>query len=75
MNITKSLDAKGFACPMPLVKTKKAMDTLATGDVLEVFVTDKGALNDFAAWAQAGGHNILEQKEEGDVITFYIEKA
>lgn len=51
------------------------MDTLATGDVLEVFVTDKGALNDFAAWAQAGGHSILEQQQDGDVITFYIEKA
>ncbi len=75
MNITKTVDAKGFACPMPIVKTKKAIDTIQSGEVLEVFVTDKGALNDFAAWAKAGGHTILEQKEEAGVLTFYILKA
>ena len=46
MNITKTLDAKGLACPMPIVKTKKTMDTIKSGEVLEVLVTDKGALND-----------------------------
>ena len=75
MNITKSLDAKGLACPMPIVRTKKAMDTINSGEVLEVFVTDKGALNDFAAWAKSGGHTILEQKEEAGVLSFYIQKA
>ena len=75
MNITKTLDAKGFACPMPIVKTKKAIDTINSGEVLEVLVTDKGALNDFTAWAQAGGHTILEQKEEAGVLYFYIQKA
>ena len=47
MNSNKVLDAKGLACPMPILKTKKAMDTIASGEVLEVLVTDKGALNDF----------------------------
>ena len=75
MNITKTLDAKGLACPMPIVRTKKAMDTLSTGEVLEVHVTDKGALNDFTAWAAAGGHSILDQKEEAGVLYFYIQKA
>ncbi len=75
MNITKTLDAKGLACPMPIVKTKKAMDALSPGEVLEILVTDKGALNDFPAWAKSGGHNIIEQKEEEDVYTFYIQKA
>ena len=75
MNITKTVDAKGLACPMPIVRTKKAMDTLQTGDVLEVFVTDKGALNDFTAWAASGGHTIVEQKEEAGVLSFYIQKA
>lgn len=42
MNIKQVLDAKGLACPMPIVRTKKAMDTLQTGEVLEVHVTDKG---------------------------------
>lgn len=75
MNITKTLDAKGFACPMPIVRTKKAIDTLNSGEILEVLVTDKGALNDFTAWASAGGHTILNQKEEAGVLYFYIQKA
>ena len=75
MNITKSLDAKGLACPMPIVKTKKAMDTINSGEVLEVFVTDKGALRDYPAWAVSGGHTIIEQKQENDAFVFYIQKA
>ncbi|BAK16194.1 predicted redox protein, regulator of disulfide bond formation [Solibacillus silvestris StLB046] len=75
MNITQTLDAKGLACPMPIVKTKKAIDKINSGEVLEVLVTDKGALNDFKAWAGAGGHTIVEQKEEAGVLYFYIQKA
>jgi len=75
MNITKTLDAKGLACPMPIVKTKKAIDTIKSGEVLEVVVTDKGALNDIPAWAKSGGHTVLEQKTEEDVLYFYIQKA
>ncbi|KMY44009.1 hypothetical protein AC622_06890 [Bacillus sp. FJAT-27916] len=75
MNITKTLDAKGLACPMPIVKTKKTIATINSGEVLEVLVTDKGALNDFAAWTASGGHTILEQKEEDGVLKFYIQKA
>lgn len=75
MNITKTLDAKGIACPMPIVRTKKAIDTINTGEVLEVLVTDKGALNDFPAWSKASGHTILETKEVDGVHYFYIQKA
>ena len=74
MNITKTLDAKGLACPMPIVKTKKAMDTLNSGEVLEVHVTDKGALNDFPAWSKSGGHTIVEQTEEAGVLTSTFKK-
>ncbi|MGM9926735.1 MAG: sulfurtransferase TusA family protein [Bacillus sp. (in: firmicutes)] len=75
MNITKTLDAKGMACPMPIVKTKKAIDSINSGEILQVLVTDKGALNDFASWAKAGGHTILEQTEDAGVLTFFIQKA
>ena len=75
MNIIKTLDAKGLACPMPIVRTKKAMDTINSGEVLEVLVTDKGALNDIPAWAKSGGHTIIDQKEEEGVTFFYIQKA
>ena len=75
MNITQTLDVKGLACPMPIVKTKKAIDKMKSGEILEVLVTDKGALNDFKAWSGAGGHTILEQKEEAGILYFYIQKA
>ncbi len=75
MNSTKSLDVKGLACPMPIVRTKKAMDTMKSGEILEVLVTDKGALNDIPAWANSVGNKVIEQKVEADVLTFYIQKA
>lgn len=75
MEVNQVLDAKGLACPMPIVRTKKAMDTLESGQVLEVQATDKGALADLTAWTAAAGHTLLEHKEEADVLTFYIKKA
>lgn len=75
MNIIKTVDAKGLACPMPVVRTKKSMDTINSGEVLEVIATDKGALSDITAWAKAGRHTLLEQKTEEDILYFYIQKA
>ena len=74
MESNKVLDAKGMACPMPIVKTKKAMNELEPGQVLEIHATDKGAKNDLAAWAKSGGHELL-QTEEGDVLKFWIKKG
>ena len=75
MNSDKVLDAKGLACPMPIVRTKKTMDTIESGQILEVHVTDKGALADIPAWASSGGHTILEQSEEEGILKFWIQKA
>lgn len=75
MKSNLQLDAKGLSCPMPIVKIKKAIDTLASGEILEVQVTDKGSLADIPAWAKAGGHAILDKCEEAGVITFFIQKA
>jgi tRNA 2-thiouridine synthesizing protein A len=75
MKIDKVLDAKELACPMPIVKTKKAMDELTSGQVLEVQTTDKGAKNDLTAWAQSTGHELLDYKEENHVLTFWIKKG
>ncbi|MCY9026743.1 sulfurtransferase TusA family protein [Priestia megaterium] len=74
MESNKVLDAKGLACPMPIVKTKKAMNALEASQVLEIHATDKGAKNDLAAWAKSGGHELL-QTEEGDVLKFWIKKG
>ncbi|VEI07206.1 sulfurtransferase TusA family protein [Kurthia zopfii] len=75
MNIDLQLDAKGLACPMPIVRTKKAMDTLEAGQILEVTVTDKGSLADIPAWANASKNTILSQEVNGEEITFTIQKG
>ena len=75
MNVDQVLDAKGLACPMPIVKTKKAMNNLETGQILEVQTTDKGAKSDLTAWTKSTGHMLLDSKEEDNVFTFYIKKG
>jgi tRNA 2-thiouridine synthesizing protein A len=68
------LDAKGMNCPMPVLKTKKAIDGLQSGQVLEVISTDAGAKSDIPALLKRLGHELVEVKEEGGVIKFYIRK-
>ncbi|MFF2447396.1 sulfurtransferase TusA family protein [Neobacillus sp. NPDC058068] len=75
MEATKVLDAKGLACPMPIVKTKKAINALASGEILEIHVTDKGAKNDLHAWSKSGGHEVIKQEEDSDVLKFWIKKG
>jgi tRNA 2-thiouridine synthesizing protein A len=75
MNADKVLDAKGLACPMPIVKTRKAIKEIETGQILEVQTTDKGAKSDLTAWAKSTGHELVESKEENDVFTFWIKKG
>lgn len=69
------LDAKGLACPMPIVKTKKAMNALEAGQVLEVLATDKGSKADLKAWAGSTGHQYLGTIEEGTVLKHYLRKS
>ncbi|MGJ7922351.1 sulfurtransferase TusA family protein [Neobacillus sp. LXY-4] len=75
MNVNEVLDAKGLSCPMPIVKTKKAMNQLESGQVLEIHTTDKGAINDLTAWAKSGGHELLKHEEDNGVIKFWIKKG
>ncbi len=75
MESNKVLDAKGLACPMPIVKTKKAMNELESGQVLEIHATDKGAKNDLAAWAKSGGHELIKHEEDNAVLKFWIKKG
>ncbi|MBH0230347.1 sulfurtransferase TusA family protein [Halobacillus yeomjeoni] len=69
------LDAKGLACPMPIVKTKKTMKDLEAGQVLEIQATDQGSKADLAAWAKSSGHQYLGTIEEGDVLKHYVRKS
>ena len=69
------LDAKGLNCPMPVLKTKKALDAMGPGQVLFVEATDKGAKSDIAAMLKRTGNELLETGETGDVLTFFIKKV
>lgn len=73
--IAKTVDATGLACPMPLVRTRQGMDAIASGEVLRVMATDRGALADLPAWADALGHDLFRIEEGAEVITFEIRKA
>lgn len=75
LKVNVVLDAKGLACPMPIVKTKKAMNTLEAGQVLEVQATDKGSIADLKAWAGSTGHQYLGTLEDGDVLRHYLRKS
>ncbi len=75
LKVNEILDAKGLACPMPIVKTKKAMTNLEAGQVIEVQATDKGSKADMKAWAESIGHQYLGTIEEGEVLKHYLRKA
>ncbi|PLR90024.1 sulfurtransferase TusA family protein [Bacillus sp. T33-2] len=75
MNADKVLDAKGLACPMPIVKTKKAINDLQSGQVLEVHATDKGAKADLIAWAKSTGNELLKHEEENNGLKFWVKKG
>lgn len=67
------LDAKGLNCPLPILKTKKMIKSMTTGQVLEVLATDPGSVADMSAFARQTGNTILSQSNEGDVYKFEIQ--
>lgn len=71
----KTLDASGLSCPLPIVKTKKEVDTMSAGEILEVISTDPGSENDMTAWCKRAGKELLESMEEGVKFKFYIKKT
>ena len=74
ITIALSLNLKGLSCPMPIIKTAKAMKELTSGQLLEVFATDPGAVPDFKAWARATGNPLVETGEEAGVFHFVLKK-
>jgi tRNA 2-thiouridine synthesizing protein A len=74
VTVTRSLDLKGLSCPLPIVKTAKAMKELAPGDLLEVLATDPGSVPDFNAWAKSTGNPLVESTADGGVFRFVLKK-
>lgn len=69
------VDTKGMACPMPIVKAKKALDGLALGQIMEVQSTDKGSVNDFQAWVKQTKHELLSYEEDNGIYKFFVKKV
>jgi tRNA 2-thiouridine synthesizing protein A len=75
MNARRLLDTKGLNCPLPVLKARRAFREMAAGAELEVHATDPGAVKDFAVFAEAGGHALLESREDGGVYVFVLRKG
>lgn len=74
MEFDRDLDVKGLNCPLPILRTKKALAEMEAGQVLRVQATDPGSVKDFAAFAKQTGNELLEQKEENRVFEFYLKR-
>ncbi len=66
MHIAKELDTRGLNCPLPILKAKKALSELMSGDMLRVVATDAGSVRDFQAFAKQTGNELVEQQTVGN---------
>ena len=72
---TATLDAKGLNCPMPIVKTKKAMKDLEGGDILTVEATDPGSVKDMEAFCRMTGNELVDSSEAEGIYIYQIKKS
>jgi len=71
----QTLDAQGLNCPLPILKAKKALKDMATGQTLQILATDPGATADFQAFCRTTGNELLESKQDGKVYSFLIKRT
>lgn len=74
MDFQKELDARGLNCPLPILKAKKALAEMTSGQVLRVTATDPGSVRDFQAFAKQTGNQLLAQSEENQVFVFFMRR-
>ena len=74
MEYHKELDARGLNCPLPILKAKKALAEMASGEILRVLATDPGSVRDFQAFARQTGNTLVEQSESGNEFTFFMKR-
>jgi len=74
MNADKELDARGLNCPLPILRSKKALAEIASGQVLKIISTDPGSVKDFQAFAKQTGNELLASTEAGGEYTFFMKK-
>ena len=74
MHFDQELDVRGLNCPLPILRTKKALADMESGKVLHVLATDPGSVRDFAAFAKQTGNELLGQKEEDRIFEFFLKR-
>ena len=74
MNFDKELDARGLNCPLPILRTKKALSDLQSGQVIKVVSTDPGSVKDFQTFARQTGHQLVSHDETNKEFTFFMKK-
>ena len=74
MEAQKEIDTRGLNCPLPILKAKKALAELQSGQVLKVLATDPGSVRDFQAFARQTGNELLEQSNAGDEYVHYLRR-
>ena len=73
-HVDAHVDARGLSCPLPILRAKKALATLQSGQVLRVEATDPGSKQDLSAFARQTGNALLAQVDDGDVTVFYLRR-
>ena len=74
MNFDKELDARGLNCPLPILRAKKALGEIQSGQVLKIVATDPGAVKDFQAFSKQTGNELLSHAEANKEFTFFMKK-
>jgi tRNA 2-thiouridine synthesizing protein A len=74
MNFDKELDARGLNCPLPILRAKKALGELQSGQILHIVATDPGSVKDFQAFAKQTGNELLSQAENNKEFEFFIKR-
>jgi tRNA 2-thiouridine synthesizing protein A len=74
MNFDKELDARGLNCPLPILRAKKALAEVGSGQVLKILSTDPGSVKDFAAFAKQTGNELLSSAENNKEFEFFLKR-
>lgn len=74
MDFDQDLDTRGLNCPLPILKAKKALAAMTTGQVLRIVATDPGSVKDFQAFSKQTGNDLLAHAEAGQEFTFFMKK-
>ncbi|TSA20248.1 MAG: sulfurtransferase TusA family protein [Betaproteobacteria bacterium] len=74
MDFQKELDARGLNCPLPILRAKKSLNDMTSGEMLKILATDPGSVKDFAAFAKQTGNELVSTAEAGGEYTFFMKK-